>query len=215
MSLKKKIHNELINENQSRKETILIETKIINSQFSVLKNCDSIDNILVQIMEKADNLKKRNFSNKLIQEGVFDIMSSLFGELDDDLWNEAKTRLANRVVDSLSVPEIYKDCIKDKILKTPNEDVTKLMTDTEFFADKVALAYIECFQDNILQSSSDLQSGPMAKQLYDGIKSLTNDSGFIARISGKATPDIDKSLEGVRKKEEELADKLKAIVLGK
>lgn len=214
MSLRKKIHTELINENQTRKETILIESKIINSQFSTLKNCDTIDCVLVQIMEKADNFKKRNFSKKLIQEGVFEIMTSLFGQLDDDIWEEAKSRLANKVINSLSVPEEYKECIKEKILKTPNEEVTKLMSDTEFFADKVAIAYIECFQDDALKSTSELQ-GPMAKQLYDGIKSLTNDSGFIARVSGKASPDIDKSLEGVRKKEEEIADKLKAIVLGK
>lgn len=214
MNLRKKIHQELISENENREQSMLLESKIIRSHFSKIKNCDSMDCITETLIEKITLFKNKNFSPKLIRENVFDIMTSLFGELDESFYEEAKRRTIDTAFKDLPLEDEYKECMKSKILSNTELDPIKLIEDTDYLSDKVSLAYIECFQEKTIGSFKPT-SGSMSQELYNGIQSLTNDSGLLARISNKASKPIDSSLSNVRKKQEEIADKLRNIVLGK
>ena len=214
MNLKKKIHNELINERETKKQSLIIETRIVNSQLRTLKNCDSYDCLIENLIKKVSVFKERNFSDAVITESVFDILTSLFGELDDSFWNETKSRLADHLINNLNIDEDLKDCVKEEILKTPNDEITKLMGDADFVSDKIATSYIECFQNKVLSSGVDRELGPVGKELRAAISNLLSDSGFLGNISGKINSQISDTLTKIQQKDKEVADEIKSTVIG-
>ena len=215
MGLKQKIHEQLLVENESRKESLIIESKIVNSHLSSLKKCDNFDCIFENLMSKVGIFKERNFSTKLINEAVFDILKSLFGELDDSFYEEVKSRLADNVIKNLKVDEQHKDCVKEAIIKTPNEDVAKLMSDQNYVAEKIARAYVECFSDQVLATGVDQELGTAGIELRAAITNLINDEGFIQNLSGKISSQISDTLQQIQKKDEEIADEIKTAVIGR
>ena len=215
MGLKQKIHEQLLVENESRKESLIIESKIVNSHLSSLKKCDNFDCIFENLMSKVGMFKERNFSTKLINEAVFDILKSLFGELDDSFYEEVKSRLADNVIKNLKVDEQHKDCVKEAIIKTPNEDVAKLMSDQNYVAEKIARAYVECFSDQVLATGIDQELGTAGIELRAAITNLINDEGFIQNLSGKISSQISDTLQQIQKKDEEIADEIKTAVIGR
>ena len=215
MGLKQKIHEQLLVENESRKESLIIESKIVSSHLSSIKKCEDFDCIFESLMSKVGMFKKRNFSTKLINEAVFDILKSLFGELDDSFYEEVKSRLADNVIKNLKVDEQHKDCVKEAIIKTPNEDVAKLMSDQNYVAEKIARAYVECFSDQVLATGVDQELGTAGIELRAAITNLINDEGFIQNLSGKISSQISDTLQQIQKKDEEIADEIKTAVIGR
>ena len=215
MSLKQKIHEHLLVENESRKESLIIESKIVNSHLSSLKKCNTFDCIFESLMSKVGMFKERNFSTKLINEAVFDILKSLFGELDDSFYEEVKSRLADNVIKNLKVDEEHKDCVKDAITKTPNEDVAKLMSDQNYVAEKIARAYVECFSDQVLKTGVDQELGTAGTELRAAITNLINDEGFIQNLSGKISSQISDTLEQIKQRDEKVADEIRTTVIGR
>ena len=215
MGLKQKIHEQLLVENESRKESLIIESKIVSSHLSSIKKCEDFDCIFESLMSKVGMFKERNFSTKLINEAVFDILKSLFGELDDSFYEEVKSRLADNVIKNLKVDEQHKDCVKEAIIKTPNEDVAKLMSDQNYVAEKIARAYVECFSDQVLATGVDQELGTAGIELRAAITNLINDEGFIQNLSGKISSQISDTLQQIQKKDEEIADEIKTAVIGR
>ncbi len=215
MSLKQKIHNRLLVESESRKESLIIESKIVSSHLSSLKKCGTFDCIFESLMLKVEMFKERNFSTKLVNEAVFDILKSLFGELDDSFYEEVKSRLADNVIKNLKVDEEHKDCVKDAIIKTPNEDVAKLMSDQNYVAEKIARAYVECFSDQVLKTGVDQELGTAGTELRAAITNLINDEGFIQNLSGKISSQISDTLEQIKQRDEKVADEIRTTVIGR
>ena len=215
MSLKQKIHNRLLVESESRKESLIIESKIVNSHLSSLKKCNTFDCIFESLMLKVEMFRERNFSTKLVNEAVFDILKSLFGELDDSFYEEVKSRLADNVIKNLKVDEEHKDCVKDAIIKTPNEDVAKLMSDQNYVAEKIARAYVECFSDQVLKTGVDQELGTAGTELRAAITNLINDEGFIQNLSGKISSQISDTLEQIKQRDEKVADEIRTTVIGR
>ena len=215
MGLKQKIHEQLLIENESRKESLIIESKIVNSHLSSLKKCDNFDCIFENLMSKVGMFKERNFSTKLINEAVFDILKSLFGELDDSFYEEVKSRLADNVIKNLKVDEQHKDCVKEAIIKTPNEEVAKLMSDQNYVAEKIARAYVECFSDQVLATGVDQELGTAGTELRAAITNLINDEGFIQNLSGKISSQISDTLEQIKQRDEKVADEIRTTVIGR
>lgn len=215
MSLKKKIHEQLVIENQTKKESLIIESKIVNSHLSVLKNCEDFDCLFENLFKKTSMFKERNFSTSLINEAVFDILKSLFGELDDSFWDEAKTRLADNVVTNLKIDDDLKDNVRMEIINTPNEEVSKLMMDKDLFAEKIARSYVGGFQDKFMSTGVDQELGPVGQELKSAVSNLLNDEGFIQNLSGKISVQISDTLDQIQKRDEKIADEIKTAVIGR
>lgn len=214
MSLKKKIHNSLLVEKETKNQSLIIESKIINSHLSTLKNCEDIDCVVENLIKKTYTFKKKNFSDKLIKEGVFDILQSLFGDLDDNFWNDVKDRFSDHILINLKIDEGSKDCVKEKLMAVPNEEVSKMMSDADFVSDKVSEAYVECFQNTILKSGVDQELGTAGTELRNAITSLLNDQGFIQNLSGKISSQISDTLSKIQQKDEKIAGEIKTAVMG-
>lgn len=215
MSLRKKIHNELITENQTKKESLIIESKIINSHLLTLKNCDDFDCVFETLMNKVNSFKKRKFSTSLINEAVFDILKSLFGDdMDDSFMEEFKSRFADHVNSNLKIDEQSKDCVKNAIMKVPNDEISKLMSDHDYVSEIVAHAYVECFRDNVLKTGVDQEMGTAGTELRNALNKLLDDSSFKSNLSGKISSQISDTLKGIQDRDEKLADKIRTTVTG-
>jgi hypothetical protein len=214
MSLRKKIHNELISENQTKKESLIIESKIINSHLSTLKNCEDFDCVFESLVNKVNSFKKRNFSSSLINEAVFDILKSLFGDLDDSLMVEFKSRFADHINSNLKIDEQSKDCVKEAIMEVPNDEISKLMSDHDYVSEIVAHAYVECFRDNVLKTGVDQEMGTAGTELRNALNKLLDDSSFKSNLSGKISSQISDTLKGIQDRDEKLADKIRTTVTG-
>jgi hypothetical protein len=214
MSLRKKIHNELITENQTKKESLIIESKIINSHLSTLKNCEDFDCVFESLVNKVNSFKKRNFSSSLINEAVFDILKSLFGDLDDSLMVEFKSRFADHINSNLKIDEQSKDCVKEAIMEVPNDEISKLMSDHDYVSEIVAHAYVECFRDNVLKTGVDQEMGTAGTELRNALNKLLDDSSFKSNLSGKISSQISDTLKGIQDRDEKLADKIRTTVTG-
>lgn len=215
MSLKKKIHNSLLVEKEMKNKSLIIESKIINSHFSTLKNCKDINCIVENLIRKTHTFKKKNFSDKLIKEGVFDILQSLFGEFDDDFYNSFKDRFSDHILINLKIDEASKDCVKEKLMAIPNEEVSRMMSDADFVSDKISEAYIECFQNTMLKTVEGEELGMAGTELRNAISSLLNDQGFIQRLSGKISSKISDTLSKIQQKDEKIAGEIKTAVIGR
>ena len=214
MSLRKKIHNELITENETKKQSLIIESKIINSHLSTLKNCEDFDCIFESLMKKVSSFNQRNFSNTIINEAILDILTSLFGDPDDNFYEELKHRFADHIISNLKIDEQSKDCVKEAIIKVPNEDITKLMSDHNYVSDIVANAYVECFRDNVLKTGIDQQMGTAGTELRNALNKLLDDQSFKSNLSGKISSQISDTLKGIKDRDEKLADKIRTTVIG-
>lgn len=215
MSLKNKIHRELLKENHRKESSLILETKILNNQFSTLKSCDDFDTLFETIQHKVNVFNQKQFSKKTINESLFNILQSLFGDFDSDFWNTVKTRMGEWVSTKMEVEPWAVDSVKEEIGSTPNEEVPKLFSDNDFMADKVAKGYIKGFQDNIISSGIDTQLGGKTGQVFKNtVMSLMNDDRYLANLSGKISSQIGDDLQKINDKMDSKAEQIRTTVIG-
>jgi hypothetical protein len=215
MSLKNKIHRELLKENHRKESSLILETKILNNQFSTLKSCDDFESLFETIQSKISNFNQKKFNKEVINESLFNILQSLFGDFDSDFWDTVKVRMGDWVSTKMEVEPWAVDSVKEEIVSTPNEEVPKLFSDNDFIANKVAKGYIKGFQDNIVSSGIESKLGGKTGQVFKKtVMSLMNDERYLANLSGKISSQIGDDLQKINDKMDSKAEQIKSTVIG-
>lgn len=215
MSLKNKIHTELLKENHRKESSLILETKILNNQFSTLKSCDNFECLFENIQSKVNTFNQKNFNKSVINESLFNILQSLFGEFDSDFWGTVKNRMGDWVSTKMEVEPWAQDAVKQEIIATPNEEVPKLFSDRDYMADKVAKGYVKGFQDNIISSGIDSELGGKTGQVFKNtVMSLMNDEKYLANLSGKISSQIGDDLQKINDKMDSKAEQIRNTVVG-
>jgi len=215
MDLKGKIHKELLKENNQKKSSFILETKILNNQFSTLKSCDDLDSLFEQIQYKVVKFNNKKFNKQNINESLFNILQSLFGDFDSDFWDTVKNRMGDWVTTKMDIDPWASESVKTEIVSTPNEEVPKLFSDNDFIADKIAKGYIKGFQDNIVTSGIDQQLGGKTGQVFKNtVMSLMNDERYLANLSGKISSQIGDDLNKINDKMDSKAEQIRSTVIG-
>lgn len=215
MSLKNKIHRELLKENHRKESSLILETKILNNQFSTLKSCGNFECLFENIQNKVNSFNQKQFNKQTINESLFNILQSLFGDFDSDFWDTVKTRMGDWVSGKMEIEPWAVDSVKKEISSTPNEEVPKLFSDSDFMADKVAKGYIKGFQDNIISSGIDSQLGGKTGQVFKNtVMSLMNDEKYLANLSGKISSQIGDDLKQINDKMDSKAEQIRTTVIG-
>lgn len=215
MSLKNKIHKELLKENHRKESSLILETKILNNQFSTLKSCDDFDCLFENIQKKVNIFNQKNFNKQTINESLFNILQSLFGDFDSDFWSTVKVRMGDWVSTKMEVEPWAVESVKTEINTTPNEEVPKLFSDTDFMADKIAKGYVKGFQDNVISSGIDSQLGGKTGQVFKNtVMSLMNDEKYLANLSGKISSQIGDDLQKINDKMDSKAEQIRTTVIG-
>jgi hypothetical protein len=215
MSLKNKIHTELLKENRRKESSLIFESKILNGQFSTLKSCDDLDSLFEQIQYKVVKFNNKKFNKQNINESLFNILQSLFGDFDSDFWDTVKNRMGDWVTTKMDIDPWASESVKNEIVSTPNEEVPKLFSDNDFIADKIAKGYIKGFQDNIVTSGIDQQLGGKTGQVFKNtVMSLMNDERYLANLSGKISSQIGDDLKKINDKMDSKAEQIRSTVIG-
>jgi hypothetical protein len=215
MSLKNKIHTELLKENHRKESSLILETKILNNQFSTLKTCEDFDCLFENIQNKVSLFNNKNFNKQNINESLFNILQSLFGDFDSDFWGTVKNRMGDWVTTKMEIEPWASESVKKEISETPNEEVPKLFSDSDFMADKVAKGYVKGFQDNVISSGVDQQLGGKTGQVFKNtVMSLMNDEKYLANLSGKISSQIGDDLKTINDKMDSKAEQIRSTVIG-
>ena len=215
MDLKGKIHKELLKENNQKKSFFILETKILNNQFSTLKTCDNFNCLFESIQNKITLFNNKNFDVQNINESLFNILQSLFGDFDVDFWDTVKNRMSDWVTTKMGIDSWASDSVKNEIVSTPNEEVPKLFSDNDFIADKIAKGYVKGFQDNVISSGIDQELGGKTGQVFKNtVMSLMNDEKYLANLSGKISSQIGDDLKKINDKMDSKAEQIKSTVIG-
>jgi hypothetical protein len=215
MSLKNKIHTELLKENHRKESSLILETKILNNQFSTLKTCEDFDCLFETIQNKVSLFNNKNFNKQNINESLFNILQSLFGDFDSDFWGTVKNRMGDWVTTKMEIEPWASESVKKEISETPNEEVPKLFSDSDFMADKVAKGYVKGFQDNVISSGVDQQLGGKTGQVFKNtVMSLMNDEKYLANLSGKISSQIGDDLKTINDKMDSKAEQIRSTVIG-
>jgi hypothetical protein len=161
-NLKKTIHKTLVETKENKKKTIL-ENKIVTNRFKIIledKNMFKKKNkekLFSQLTSEVNYLKNQGFNNQMINEGLIDIIKSLFGNNSDVIFTTWKDQGVNWLIDKLGVShdEELSDKIKSKFSNVLTSEIPELFTDCDKVTDMIVDAMIEVFQENLKNGQSN------------------------------------------------------------
>lgn len=215
MSLKNKIHSKLLFESEKKQESLILENRILTNQFSKLKEFSDYNTLFENIFNKVGSFQEKNFSNKLINESLFDILQSLFGEFDSDFWETTKEKLGDWICDKLEFDGVIREKVIKEIKNTPNEEVPELFSNCGFLTDKVSRGVLDGFYYNIESSDMDLDlGGKTGKTFKDTLHSVIGSDTFHNQVKNKMTGEICAELKKVSDKMDGKAEEIRNTIIG-
>ena len=189
-NLKKTIHKTLVETKENKKKTIL-ENKIVTNRFKIIledKNMFKKKNkqkLFSQLTSEVNYLKNQGFNNQMINEGLIDIIKSLFGNNSDVIFTTWKDQGVNWLIDKLGVShdEELSDKIKSKFSNVLTSEIPELFTDCDKVTDMVVDAMIEVFQENLKNGESN--GSEASRILQDSVLEMTSHEDFQDSIEVK------------------------------
>lgn len=182
-NLKNKIHKTLLETKENKKKTIL-ENKIVTNRFKIIledKNMFKKKNkqkLFSQLTSEVNYLKNQGFNNQMINEGLIDIIKSLFGNNSDAIFTTWKDQGVNWLIDKLGVShdEELSDKIKSKFSNVLTSEIPELFTDCDKVTDMIVDAMIEVFQENLKNGQSN--GSEASRILQDSVLEMTSHEDF-------------------------------------
>lgn len=216
-TLKNKIHKTLLETKESKKKTIL-ENKIVTNRFKIIledKNMFKKKNkqkLFSQLTSEVSYLKNQGFNNQMINEGLIDIIKSLFGNKSDVIFTTWKDQGVNWLIDKLGVShdEDLSDKIKSKFSNVLTSEIPELFTDCDKVTDMVVDAMIEVFQENLKNGESN--GSEASRILQDSVLEMTSHEDFQDSIEIKLKnticPLLNKISNNMSNQENEIKSKI-------
>jgi len=214
MKLKDKIHKTLI-EQKEGKSSLVVESRISESQFLTLKKSKNKKELIENIIYRVNILEDRGFNSKVINESLIKVLRTLFGDFDDNFYTNLKTTYSNWLADKMNFTgekEWIRNAITNKIMETSSEDFEKLFN-CRYIAELMSEAVMGDFEEKILSSGVDKKlGGALGEKFRDLIVSAANDSGvqkdLEETVREKICPEIDKINQKMEAKKEQIKSML-------
>jgi len=174
MSIRKTIRENLL-EVESKKKSLLQESKIINSRFKIIgEGVNTLSKIQTKktfdtILSECNYLKNQGYNESLINEGFLEVMSDLFGEEGPQFWDTVKTKLSDYISSKFGVDDWMKEKMIEGIGNVEIEEIPKLFTDCRFLVQKITDAAMEGFNDNISIQGNDNTVPGIFRQSLDNV----------------------------------------------
>jgi hypothetical protein len=182
-TLKNKIHKTLLETKENKKKTVL-ENKIVTNRFKIILEDTSMfkkknkQKLFSQLTSEVSYLKTQGFNKEMINEGLIDIIKSLFGNKSDVIFTTWKDQGVNWLIDKLGVShdEELSDKIKNKFSNVLTSEIPELFTDCDKVTDMVVDAMIEVFQENLKNGESN--GSEASRILQDSVLEMTSHEDF-------------------------------------
>lgn len=182
-TLKNKIHKTLLETKENKKKTVL-ENKIVTNRFKIILEDTSMfkkknkQKLFSQLTSEVSYLKTQGFNKEMINEGLIDIIKSLFGNKSDVIFTTWKDQGVNWLIDKLGVShdEELSDKIKSKFSNVLTSEIPELFTDCDKVTDMIVDAMIEVFQENLKNGESN--GSEASRILQDSVLEMTSHEDF-------------------------------------
>jgi len=156
-----------LNEKRHEKENLLIESQIINKRLGILSEGITLEteedkiNLVENISQELNYLSQQGYSSKLINEGLFSFLGSLFGGSVKSVPAVFGEYIAQWLTKKLGVPEgSYLQAAIIALVGNLNvADYDKLFTDCRFASNKIADSLIEAYLIQMQQRSQATSQG--------------------------------------------------------
>jgi hypothetical protein len=136
------------------------------------------EKLFSQLTSEVNYLKNQGFNNQMINEGLIDIIKSLFGNNSDVIFSTWKDQGVNWLIDKLGVShdEELSDKIKSKFSNVLTSEIPELFTDCDKVTDMIVDAMIEVFQENLKNGQSN--GSEASRILQDSVLEMTSHEDF-------------------------------------
>jgi hypothetical protein len=154
MSIRKTIRENLL-EVETKKKSLLQESKIISSRFKIIgegvntKSKIQTKKTFDKILSECNYLKKQGYNESLINEGFLEVMSDLFNNEGPQFWDSVKTKLSDYISSKFGVDNWMRDKMIEGIGSVEIDEIPLLFTDCRFLVQKITDAAMEGFNENI------------------------------------------------------------------
>jgi peptidoglycan hydrolase-like protein with peptidoglycan-binding domain len=225
-SMKKQLKTKLV-EKTKENENLVVETRIINKRLAILsegitlKTEDDKINLVENISQELNYLSQQGYSSKLINEGLFSFLGSLFGGSVKSVPAVFGEYIAKWLTSKLGIPEgSYLQAAIIALVGNLNiADYDKLFTDCRFASNKIADSLIEAWliqMQQKAQATSQGATGFITSAMRNAVADylLEDKDGIVQKLQDMIgdfiCPKLSKVASTLGDKAEEIKDKAMA-----
>lgn len=208
--MKREIRKKLLEE-KNKRQNKLIESKIVESRLKMIVESKSYFNsltprqqrkVFLEAVKEVNNLK----SQGLINEGLGDIFSSLFGQKWSALAQSIIEPLVKNVLNWFGITGIFAETITQFIVSDPSRVVRALGDCREFsklFAESISAGLV----NNLLSQKG--MDGVGYRIIMNAVGGAIKDDTFISTLSDKMSDSVCKLFGSFQDKAENVLNKIK------
>lgn len=221
--IKNKIHRTLIEIKENKKKTVL-ENKIVKNRFKIILEDKSMfkkknkEKLFSHLTCEVMYLKNQGFNNDMINEGLTDIIKSLFGTASDSIFQTWKEAGISWLIKKLGFDPNSQvaNFIEVSFANVPVSKIPDLFTDCEFVTKIVAKSMFETYLKN-LQHNVGID-GMAGDVMRNAVTEVIDDTTFVQKLeeglSNIICPILGQVNSNMTKQEDNIKSKLFAPVLG-
>lgn len=181
--LKNKIHKTLLEVQENKKKSIL-ENKIVKNRLKIIledKNMYKKKNkekLFSNLTSEVVYLKNQGYNGEMINEGLIDIITSLFGDKSEVIFTTWKDQGLNWLMEKLEISndKELSEKIKHKFSNVLISEIPELFTDCDKVTDMIVDAMVEVFQERLKEGF--FESSGAEKILQESVLEMTSHEDF-------------------------------------
>ena len=179
-NLRKTIRKKII-ETTKGKKNLIKEDIIIRNRFSLIKesnplrNRRDLDRFANDFLTEVFYMNSQGYNKTLINEGLWDFITGLFGKTPGGIWEYVQERFANYILSYMGLPDGFlKNTITIWFANTPFSEMSAMLTDcnklVKSLTDAIAEAYANKLADEKLGDSAfyDVLRNTLFAQVKEG-----------------------------------------------
>lgn len=181
--LKNKIHKTLLEVQENKKKSIL-ENKIVKNRLKIIledKNMYKKKNkekLFSNLTSEVVYLKNQGYNSEMINEGLIDIITSLFGDKSEVIFTTWKDQGLNWLMEKLEISndKELSEKIKHKFSNVLISEIPELFTDCDKVTDMIVDAMVEVFQERLKEGF--FESSGAERILQESVLEMTSHEDF-------------------------------------
>ena len=227
-TLKNKLHESLKGV-KNKKNSLLIESKIVKSRFSLLVNENAMSNqkefnkMFERLMVERSRLIDQGLTESVINEGILDSFLGIFGGFFSEFPALLGERFTSWLMEGLFGPEYKNSLLAQTVVVGIGNVIRKgefsKLTDCNFLSNIIADSIIEGYFKKMLDQktaggsfTNNLWGGGIVDMIRNQISTAILDSRFVDGLENKISTIICPKIEGFANKTKDVIDNAKTKV---
>jgi hypothetical protein len=214
------IHNNLL-EAKEKKSKVLNENKVISSRYNIIVENRTVNGkknlsiISEQIINETIYLNSQGYSKELIQEGILDFISNIFGASGSGIWQMIKSRLTNKLIERLGInPNTWQATfVKEAFANINISDVPKLLTDCSFTTKLLTKTIVETLIVQLTNKKDGTKNSILSDILRQSFVEALEKTDVGQRIESSLAKIVCSLIHGIGENLEKFSDNVKQNIV--